>query len=76
MRQVRRYVGLALAAYDAAELPHHFGWQCARDVIAVVGILVPVVRYDVDVEMSCKASFPGRRSDKMTYTESRPRGNN
>ena len=73
--QVRRYVGPAPAAYDAADLPHCFGRQCARGVIAAVEILVPVARYRVDVEMSCKASLLGRRSDKMTYTESRPRGN-
>jgi hypothetical protein len=50
-------VGLAPEAYDA-ELPHCFGRQCARAVIAAVEILAPVARYDVDVEMSCKASFP------------------
>jgi hypothetical protein len=44
--------------------------------LAPVEVLAPVARYDVDVEMSCKASLPGMRSNKMTYTESQPRGNN
>jgi hypothetical protein len=47
--QVRRYVGPA--AYDA-ELPHCFGRQYARGVIAAVEVLAPFARYDVDVEMS------------------------
>ena len=45
---------------------------CARDAPAAVVALAPAAHYDVDVEVSCKA---GRRLGKITYTESRPRGN-
>jgi hypothetical protein len=71
--QVRWNVGLVPTMYDA-ELPHSFGRQCTRSVIAPVEVLAPVARYDVDVEISCKASLPGRQSNKMTYIESQPRG--
>ncbi len=67
-------MGLTPAAYDAEELPHCCD-QCALGAPAAVEVLAPVAHYDVYVEMSCKDSFPGRRLDKMTYTESRPRGN-